>query len=476
MIRLIEVGLLLFALVLNIRTNAQDILTLKDCIELAIENNVAVQQSKLDYNNAANTLLGTKADFLPNLNGNVSHRYNFGRAIDPTTNTFSNQQIRSNFLTLNSDLTLFNGLSKVNSYKQAELNLDASWANLQKTKDDIALNTANAYLNIINLLEQQKQVEIRLDNNRNQNINIQKQYNAGAVAEIRVLEIESLVAEEEANLVDIGNNIIDAYQNLKILMNYEVNKEFKIALIDAEIDVNNIYERNSLDSVLTSKVKNLPSYVSAVNTTLAQKKAYQISKANMYPTLTANFGLNTGYSTGAVELSNFSFQGFDTIGLVANTNQSVVQPRIVPEFVTTPASTQFENNFGQYLSFNLTVPIFNNLRIKNNIDFSRNQFILSELREKEVLNNLKADAIRAYNAMVAAESRFKATQKRLSIQKKLANQTQINFDNGVANFYELQAAKNQLATLESLFTTSKYQLLFQKKVFEFYLGIPLTSN
>ena len=95
------------------------------------------------------SLLESKASRLPNLNFGANYGNNWGRSIDPTTNSFIAQQIKTSGLSGNSSLNLFTGGQIHFSIKQSQLNLFAAKYDLESTKDNVAMNIANFYLNVI---------------------------------------------------------------------------------------------------------------------------------------------------------------------------------------------------------------------------------------------------------------------------------------------------------------------------------------
>ncbi|HXC06950.1 MAG TPA: TolC family protein, partial [Bacteroidia bacterium] len=141
---------LLFSLsVISGAQNKNSAWSLQQCIDYALKSNLQIRQTELTRETNEITLTQDRANLLPNLNGNANHNYNFGRTIDLYTNTFATDLVLSENFALSSGLVLFNGWQKINTIKQGQYDLMSSKEDVEKMKNDISLNIANAYLQIL---------------------------------------------------------------------------------------------------------------------------------------------------------------------------------------------------------------------------------------------------------------------------------------------------------------------------------------
>src|ERR1043165_333105 len=132
-------------------------LTLQQCVETGIANNLDVLQGDLQSQAAEINWKQANLNMLPDLNGTASHGINTGRSIDPFTNTYLNQNNSYASYGLGSGVTIFNGLTLQSLVKQNKLTYEASKMTLQQRKDNLTLNIILAYLTVLNnedLLEQ----------------------------------------------------------------------------------------------------------------------------------------------------------------------------------------------------------------------------------------------------------------------------------------------------------------------------------
>jgi outer membrane protein len=124
-------------------------MSLEACIDYALKNNIQIKQSELNTELSQVNLTQSQGNLLPAFNANASHTYNFGRTIDRFTNQFATQQVLSQNLSVSSDVTIFNGLQTYNTIQQNKYNYLASKYDVEKMKNDISLNIASAYLQVL---------------------------------------------------------------------------------------------------------------------------------------------------------------------------------------------------------------------------------------------------------------------------------------------------------------------------------------
>ena len=163
--------------------------TLKECIDYALANNLDVQRSQFNVENADINNTQAKMQLLPSLNASASNGYNWGRSINPVTNQFTTQQIRSLSPSINSSVTLFNGLRLQNSVKQNNRDLLASEEDLAKAKNDVSLTVTNLYINVIFNKELLQIAKYQLSSSQQQLDRTKKQVEAGALPKSNELNL-----------------------------------------------------------------------------------------------------------------------------------------------------------------------------------------------------------------------------------------------------------------------------------------------
>jgi len=185
----------------------QKIWTLEDCINYALENNLDINKQLFTVENNKDVLLQSKLNMLPNLNANGTNVWNFGQTIDMYTNTFATNTVRSNNFYISSNVTLYSGLQKLNTYKEKKINLLASNYDLDVIKNSISLSVAGFYLDILFNLELLDVAREQLRITTSQAERMQKLVDAGSSARGDLLNIMAQKAAEQLNVVDAENRL-----------------------------------------------------------------------------------------------------------------------------------------------------------------------------------------------------------------------------------------------------------------------------
>lgn len=452
--------------------HAQDSMSLTQVIAYAWEHNSELLRTQYDAQLKDINLTRTKASILPSVNGQANHNYNFGRTIDPTTNQFVNQQTRSNYFSLNAQITIFDGLRQLNAVREAQWSKDASNFTLQKKKDDIALSVANQYLQIMLLNERKNQLKTLVDNSRLNRDKTNILVKAGSLAEVRSMEAEAQLATDEANLIDIENQIDKAYLSLKQFINYDVSKPLKIQQLIVRVP-NVEYTQADLDVVIGDRLKDLPGVQSARNAKESALYGVKLAFGNISPKLSAGASLSTAYSSNYKNFSYYPNPKPQIVGYVASDSSLVYTQGFLTTASDIPFGQQLKNNFGQSIGLSLQVPIFNGLQNHYNIQSARMALNNATLVLSEAENQAKNDVYSAYEGMRMAKKKMDASNLKLKSQQAVFTQANNTYQLGLSNYYDWSLAQNALSNAQSDALQARYEYIFQVKVFEYYLGKPV---
>jgi len=337
---------------------------LQRCIDHALINNLDIQIGELQLHIANNNQKQSKLDRLPTLNLDANHNYNLGRAIDPFTNTFSNQSIQSNRFGMSSGMTLFNGFRINNNIKKQNLAYEIAGSSLEVVKNDVTLSIANAYLQVLFSIQQK---EIALAQQIRTNAQLERSlqlYKAGVIDPSQLLSIEAQQAQDKVTLVNAENQIRSNYVRLKNLLQLPLQEVFSvIPPQQIKIELSNV---ENLNVIYQAAENQLPQVELAKKQTEQALIDIDLAKANLLPTLTSFYSLQTVYSQSNRSLNGFTSR-FDSIGFVNSTNDAVLVQRSVGNYIQTPYANQLRNNLGQSIGFSLRIPIFNQLSNRNRL-------------------------------------------------------------------------------------------------------------
>lgn len=431
-----------FLLGSSIGAHAQDTWSLLKCIDYALENNIQIKQQSLNSNYYQNELNQARSNRLPNLNAGLQNNMNFGRTLG-SDNTYLNINSNSTSGNLSANITLWNGFTLDNTIKRANLDLQASLADMDKAKNDIMLNIAAAYLEILYAQELQTVAEDVLKITQLQIDRTNKLVDAGSLAKGSLFEIEAQAAREELDVVNAQNRVQLAYLALYQLLELPSTESFKIEKpVLPEIGAN-MSLINSMDIFKTS-VSLMPEVKSAEYKLESSKKQLQIAKGNLYPSLSFGGSYYNMYN------NKYTY--------------------MTPPYGTMSFKDQFNSNQRYGFGFSLNIPIFNRFQVRNGISNAQIQVENNELQLQSTKNLLRKDIEQAYTNALAAFKRYIANQKTVVASKEAFRYTEEKFNVGMVNSVEYNQSKNNLSKAQSDLLQAKYEYIFRTKILDFYNG------
>lgn len=447
---------------------AQDYWDLEKCVTYALENNLTIKQTELSTKIAEQNLTQSKGANLPNLNGFASNTYNFGQTIDPFTNQFATQRVRSNSLGLSANMNLFSGLGNYNTIKQREYELNASRYDLDQSRNDISLAIASAYLTILFNEEQVEQARSQAAVTAKQVERTQKLVKAGTLPQGSLYEVEAQLASEELALTQALNNVDLAYLQLKQFLQVESDQNFRIVKPNLEIAENQKVE-STPGQVYDKALNTLPQIKSAENRLLGAEKQVESAKSNYYPTLTLNGSLGSGYS--GLNQTASGFTSIDVpIGTTASGEAVSTTTQVPTGLEVKPFGDQLSDNFNQSIGLQLTIPIFNRFQINSGVSQAKLNAETRELNYEQTKNQVRQTIEQAYADAVAALKNYNSNVKAVKALRESYTYMEKRYDVGMLNVVDLTASKNRLTQAESNLLRAKYDFIFKQKILDFYQG------
>ena len=202
---------------------------LQRAVEYALANNISVKRADVDARLAALNLRQSKLYQFPTANISGSTGVYGGRSIDPTTNLFTNQQILSSSFSLSSQMTVFNFFAVRNNIEGNRFDNAAAQANYDKVRNDIALNVATAYLQVLVSYEQQRIAEVAVQQTLNNLENTRKRVDAGALPELNLAELEAQLATDSTGLITQQAAVRANILQLQAILNQDASQSFEVA-------------------------------------------------------------------------------------------------------------------------------------------------------------------------------------------------------------------------------------------------------
>jgi len=454
---------------------AQQAWSLEDCIQHAMENNIQIKQSVLNTEYNENLLKQSKMGQIPSLSGSANYTYSWGRALDQTTYRYTdNQQINSIGAGLSSSTNLFNGLRVRNTILQNELNLMASYEDVQKVRNDITLNIAAAYLTIMFNRELLSVTESQLEITGQQVERTRKMVDAGKLARGNFLDLQAQYASEELNLVNAENQLAISLLNLQQILDLPIDTAFDVEIPELADPDEDPLVVNAMD-VYRIAEQDMPEIKSAMLNLESAEKGVAIAKGGRSPQLYLSANFSTGYSDIREQVISTSDPIQVPIGITAG-GETVytMNPQEIPEYGAYPFFEQMRDNTSTGVGLGLSIPIFNGWQINSSIANARIMQKNAQLELQSQKLGLYATIQQAYADALAALKKFNATQKALTSMEESFKYTEKKFEVGLVNTVDYNISKNQLISTQSDLLQAKYDFIFRTNILNFYQGEPIT--
>lgn len=436
--------LICFSAALEPGYSQQKVWSLEDCIKYAVDHNIQIKQQSLQTRMQKNALDQSKMNLLPTINGQASHDYSFGRALDQNTYTFYNQTVQSDYFYLGGRTTVFNGLQNYNTIQRNKYELLAGEQDLQKIMDNVSLSVALAYLQILLNKELVTANENQLNITLQQIEKTRKLVDAGSSARGNLLQIEAQAAQEEVSLVTMRNQLEISYLNLTQLLELETPSGFEIVVPDINVDQNSVVTGN-IDEIFSLAAQTRPEIKSSELKLAASEYDLKIAKGSRSPSFSLSHTFGTRYSY----IKDLPMQSFED---------------------------QLKNNKNFGLGISMNLPIFNGWQVNRNISNSKLAVENSQYSLEGTKKQLYKDIQQSYTDAVAALKKYNASVKAVNSSEESFRYTEQKFNVGMITPVDYNAAKTQLLKAQSEMAQAKYEFIFKTKVLDFYKGLPLNLN
>jgi len=444
MIRTIFTLAYLLLLALFASLQAQELWSLEKCISYAHDNNIQIKQSQLNTQYQENNLQGRKNARLPNLNGQLSQNLNFGRSLT-YLNTYTNVNSAQTDFGLGTQVTVFQGMQITNSVKKTEFDLKASFEDLAKAKDDLSLNIASTFLEILFSKELVKVSEEQLGITKQQLQQSQEKVNAGSLANGALMEIEAQAAREELNLIDAKNQLLLGKLRLAQMLELPFDDKFDVDIptlpeINAQLSV------SSSQDVYQTALKQRPEIRGAEYRFQSTAMQLKMAKGIYYPTLTFYANYYNLYNNQYKDINKNSITFGD----------------------------QLSNNQRKGLGLQMNIPVFNRMQTKMQVSNAEIQMMNTQLELEGTKKVLRQEIETAQTTAITSFNRYKSTEKAVVSMKEAFRYSEEKFNVGMVNAVDYNTAKTSLVKASSDLLRAKYEFIFRSKILDFYKGIPIT--
>lgn len=470
---------LIVMLVCNITIQAQSKKwTLEECVTYAIQNNISIKQSELDSKMALIDKKSAVGRFLPSLNASASHSWNIGLNQDITTGLLQNKTTQFTSAGANVGIDIYRGLQNQNTLRKANLSIVAAKYQLVKMQEDVALNVANAFLQVLfnkeNLKVQKEQLRI----NEKQYARSEELVKAGSIPRGDLLDVKATLALNNQNVITAENSLLISKLSLSHLLQLKDFENFDV-VDDTDVkDENNIMAQTPSAIYEKAFEGRTELKIARTNLEIAEKNV-AIAKGAFQPTLQGFYSFNSrvAYSDRVTGVIPNASNPTSIVGFVEGTNQNVLSPNFTRVLGNpAPFFDQFNTNKGQSFGMQLSVPVFNGFSARNNVERSKVSLERSKIAVEQQNLDLQRNVYTAFADAKGALNAYESSVAALEARQGAYNYATEKYSVGLMNSFDFNQSQTLLTNAQSEVLRTKYDYIFKIKILEFYFGIPLIKN
>ena len=420
------------------QTEAQPRWTAMQCMRYAVEHNHEVRRTELELDNYKVAKTSAAGRFLPAVDASIGAQYNFGRAIDPETNGYTDVSTFYNGYSIQVSLPVFDGFSRQHALKAAKASVLMGHQALRQQQDQTALNVLQAYANVVYdegmvrmAQEKLKETELLLRQTR-----LLEEVGRKSAADVALVESQHAEADYE----------LTRQQNLLAAALLELKKEMAYPLTD------------SLAVLLPEDAKCAAAAVQPSCSPLhpvLQQAQYQVeisnhewnqARAALFPALSLSAGLSTTY--------------YKT--LHAETTSSF--------------GKQFSNNMGEYVGVTLSIPIFNRMQTVSNIRKAKNNYQMAceayEQKHAE-LEKLSREAWLDWQGYLKQTVQM---EKKVEADSLAYQLTYHQYGEGLSTAIDLHTTSAQLLHSRATLLQCRLMAMVKEQMVRYYQGMTIWTE
>jgi outer membrane protein len=440
--------LAIIALAISINAMPQQLMSLEDCIQMALERNIGIERQSLQIDLAANNHRTANAAHLPSLEGFYAHNLSSGKTVNYEDYTYINTQYQDGNIGIQGSIPVFSGFGNLYLSRSAKYSILSEEEKKEELKKALTIEVTAAFLQILFAEEMLGVATVKLESNKEQLRMNEGFFEAGRMSKVEVLNMKSQVAQDQVSKIQAKNDVITAYLTLAQLLNMEDETEFRIK---KPVNTENLPLLESGPSTIFEyALVNHPGITSSEHLIKTREAELSAMKARFSPSVSINGILYSRYSELGVNQLN------------------PTSPY--------PYTDQLRDNMYGRASLNVSIPIFSQLQTKSRITQSKILMRDAKLLLDQKKLTVRQDIQKAYSAALNAQAKYEASSEAIMSATELFNLTKEKYKAGLSSAVDFKIAQNQLVQAESIRIQSKYDFIIRSKILDLFLDKPINLN
>ncbi len=421
--------------------------TLAECVEYAKENNIDIKSKRLEVETSQINLSEAKWAYAPTISASNSSNLSQGRVLDPTTYQYvEDQTVTGNNTSVSASIAIFDGMINFHNLKRSNLSLSSALLGVQKAENDIMLSITAYYLEVLLAMENIHSCEQIVESLKLQRDNTAKMVEVGKVTSADLLLVESQLSDASGNLLTSKNQLYIAKLNLCQILEIEDFTNFTISPDD--IVMTPLQELPQSASEIINCTEWLPELqVAQLNIDIAQRDV-KIAKSAYYPTISLSASYGSSYSSAR--------------------EKALLNEDGTYKYEAYPFNEQYSDNLNGYISLGITIPIFNRMATRKNVERSKVAVMMAELSKHSTIKQVQKEINQAFIDMNIAWDKFNLTTAYQQSAKEALRQIETKYNLGAATIIDYNSAIDTFVDATTKHTSAKYEYIFKTRIIEFY--------
>lgn len=427
-------------------SRAQKKWSLEDCIDYGVEQSLQMQRQLLQNKNQQLNLRDVALELIPSVNAISPYvSYNYGRGIDPETNTYTNVENRTiGGFSVGGGVTLFSGFSGINRLRNAKIARLQGLEQTENLANDLAIQIMDAFFSLVYAEESIRITAELLENSALQLKKIQREYELGRRPKSDLFDMQAQYASNEYQLSTCRNNRENAMITLTHLMNYQEEEELVIDISTLSAIVP-VQEKSDVQQIYDKALKELPEALIAGYNVKSYKLNLAITRASLYPSLSLSGNISFGYYSNHSEGSFWSQVGD-------------------------------KNRIGKSVGLSMNIPVFYGLGRRSNVSRAKNNYRSAQIQYEQTQQSIHNAIRRAVLDLESGIQQYNLARKKEEFSVLSYNAGKKRYEQGLSTIIDLNTVSNNVLQAKYDLLKARLNYVMQKKMVDFYKGEPLQTR
>lgn len=435
--------LIIYVIAAALPLSASEPWTVERCMQYAADHSHTVRQQQFALEDSRAVKTQAIGAFLPSVYGSVDGQINFGRAIDPSTNTYTDVSTLYNGYGLQASLVVFDGLQRYNNLRLAKANVAMGRSGVRAEKDDVALKVYKAYMDLVYCEGAVSQTAKKRDESRELLRQTSVMAEVGQKSDADVAQMRATLAADEYELAHMQSQTTKAMLALKQLMGFPVDSA--LAVIQPSFD-DELLTAEDASQISAFAATDNPRILKAQQNVEAARYSLRVARGALLPTISLSGGVSTSFFRNMDKGGHASF------------------------------SSQFRNNAGEYVGLSLSIPLFDRLATYSTIRRRKTALVQAQENLAYEQSELRRIIVEAASDVENSTKEVEKMQEQVEADSIASRLTTRKYEEGLASSIDVKTAAVTLLQSRVRLLQSQLTMAYNKKLLAYYKGEKLWTD